>query len=229
MAHLHALPRQAAAGGSLADAGRDRRHAQDARAETFAARHALQGLWTDLTIDGAIGDFGAQVSRHPWGENVACLRYLFPLLAGDRAEVIASLATRLAAARTQEGESEITAADAIAAPPERQSWLRERIGRKVCAVVAEGIAQRISSDRLREGFEPSVPFVACMSARMIVGECLKHILGIRSTLAPRFQLDLLRGPVAGLDFAQERRADCVCATQQRNIDLVRNQRQTRSH
>lgn len=33
----------------------------------------LQALWPDLVIDGAIRDFGCQVSRHPWDDDTACL------------------------------------------------------------------------------------------------------------------------------------------------------------
>ncbi len=193
--------------------------------DNIPARHALQGLWANLTIDGAIGDFAAQVNRHPWGEQVACLRCLFPLPTGESAEIVASRATGLATNRTQEAGSEITEADVLAAPKERQAWLRERIGRKVCAVVEEAMAQRISTDHLREGFEPSVPFVASMSASLIVAEWLKHILRIHSTLAPRFQMDLFRGPAAGLEFPQDRRADCICVTRRKNIELLREHRQ----
>src|SRR5205807_87669 len=36
-------------------------------------RHAVQRIWPDLVIDGAIGsDFSCQVSCHPWGPDVAC-------------------------------------------------------------------------------------------------------------------------------------------------------------
>ncbi len=46
--------------------------------DNIDVRHEVQrSLWPDLIIDGAIGDFGCQVSRHPWAEDVACLLCLF--------------------------------------------------------------------------------------------------------------------------------------------------------
>ena len=58
------------------------------------ARHEIQDLWPDAIIDGAIGDFAAQVSRHPWGEDLACLRCLFREPAGTRAELVQPASVR---------------------------------------------------------------------------------------------------------------------------------------
>ena len=46
--------------------------------DNIDVRHEVQRtLWPDIVIDGAIGDFMCQVSRHPWPEDIACLLCLF--------------------------------------------------------------------------------------------------------------------------------------------------------
>ena len=114
--------------------------------------------------------------------------------------------------------------DVGAAPKDKQDWLRSRVGHQVCSVVQEGVATLISKERLRDDFQPSVPFVACFSASMVIAELVKCIAGWPTPLEPRFQLDLLRGPAFGLELPQRRRRDCICFTRERNIDTLRKGR-----
>lgn len=194
--------------------------------DNIEARHEIQNLWPDLAIDGAIGDFMCEVSRHPWDEDVACLMCQFRQPPGRAAERVASHATGLSPSRTQEAEDTVSEADVRAAPSERQAWLRDHIGRPICSVVQEAVAQQLSDQRQREGFEPSVPFVACLSASMVVGELVKTATGWGSPLAQRFQFDVLRGPACGLALGQVRRPDCICVTRRGNIKKVRRRRST---
>jgi len=90
-------------------------------------------------------------------------------------------------------------------------------------VVQEAMAQKISEERQREGFEPSVPFVACFSACMEMAETVAQICGWPSILEPRFQFDFLRGPAYGQELPQTRRTDCICA-RRKNIDKLREAR-----
>jgi molybdopterin/thiamine biosynthesis adenylyltransferase len=188
--------------------------------DNISARHAVQSLWPDMIIDGAIGDFGCQVSRHPWGEDVACLRCLFQE-PGQSAERIASEATGLSFSRTQEAFEVVTDDDVQAAPTYKRGWLRAHIGQKICSVVQEAVAKQITEEQQNEGFEPSVPFAAALSASMMVGELVKYICGFWTPLEPRFQFDVLRGPAFGQEIPQERRSDCICVTRKKNIDTVR--------
>lgn len=192
--------------------------------DNIDARHDIQKLWPDIAIDGAIGDFMCQVSRHPWHEDTACLICLFRNPSGEAAERVASRATGLNASRTQDAEDVVTEADIQAAPVEKQAWLRARIGHQICSVVQEGVAQQLSEEQQRQGFEPSVAFVACLSASMVVGEVVKVAAGWMSPLEPRFQFDVLRGPSGGVPLGQVRRHDCLCVTRRRNIDIVRRRR-----
>jgi molybdopterin/thiamine biosynthesis adenylyltransferase len=192
--------------------------------DNIDARHAAQKLWPDLIIDGAIGDFPCQVSRHQWGKDSACLLCLFRHPPGPAAETVANLATGLSRSRVQQAEEVVTEEDVRAAPAERQSWLRERLGRQICSVVREGIAQQISHESQRHGFAPSVPFVACLSACMVVTELVKFAAGWSTELETRYQLDMLTGPAFGCILPQEKRRDCECLVRSRNIATWRQHR-----
>jgi molybdopterin/thiamine biosynthesis adenylyltransferase len=192
--------------------------------DNIDARHAAQKLWPGLIIDGAIGDFPCQVSRHQWGEDSACLVCLFRHPPGPAAENVASLATGLSRVRVQQAEEAVTEADVRAAPADRQDWLRARLGRQICSVVREGVAQQISQEDQRKGFAPSVPFVACLSACMVVGELVKCAAGWNTALETRYQLDTLRGPASGTMVPQEKRRDCDCFVRRRNIETWRQRR-----
>jgi molybdopterin/thiamine biosynthesis adenylyltransferase len=187
-------------------------------------RHQVQRLWPDLVIDGAISDFGCQVSRHPWTEDVACLICLFRHPPGESAERVASRLTGLSESRVREAQSAVSQLDVLNASENERSWLQARVGRQICSVVQEAVAQQISRDELDPGFQPSAPFVACLSACMVVGELVKHLSGQPPQLQPRFQLDVLRGPAHGLLLPQERRSDCICLTRKHNIEVVRGMR-----
>lgn len=188
--------------------------------DNIEARHDIQRLWSDMIIDGAIGDFGCQVSRHPWGEDIACLMCLFRHPAGEPAERVASRLTGLRADRTLQESAIVTEVDIVEAPVEKRPWLRERIGHQICSVIQEAVAQQLSEEQHRQGFAPSVPFVATLSASMIVAELVKHVAGWTPSkpLEPRFQCDVLRGPANGLAVPQDRRRDCICITRQHNIE-----------
>jgi molybdopterin/thiamine biosynthesis adenylyltransferase len=184
-------------------------------------REIQRELWSDMIIDGAIGDFSCQASRHAWDEAVACLICLFPEPEGEPAELVASRATGLASTRTQNAEAKVCEDDVRNAPAEKKAWLRKQIGKRICSVVQEAVAQAISEEKLRERFQPSVPFVACLSSCMMVGELIRSTLELPSPLEPRFQFDVLRGPHYGQDFPQVRRHDCICVTRRENIEIVR--------
>src|SRR5690242_4986123 len=82
------------------------------------------------------------------------------------------------------------------------------------------VAQEISEEQQEAKFEPSVPFVACFSACMVMTEALGHLCGWKSRVAPRFQFDFLLGPAFGLELPQDRRQNCICRPT-KNIDKVR--------
>lgn len=193
--------------------------------DSVAARHAIQDLWPDLVINGAIGDFPCEVSRHPWGEDVACMRCTYQDPPGERAEVVQSRLTGLPADRLLDLTRELEAEDVGAAAGDKRVFLQSRLGRQLCSIVDEAMAQYLADEQLRPGFQPSVPFVATMAAALMMGELVKSLGGWPTDLAPRFQFDSLIGPQAGQAFPEPRRASCVCRTRRDNIDRVRRDRQ----
>ena len=192
------------------------------------ARHQIQDIWPDLIIDGAIGDFPCQVSRHPWEEDLACMRCLFRQPVGASAETVASRASGLRLDRVVNPFDLVSDEDVASAPEGKRAFLRGRVGAQVCAVIAEAVAKELSEDEQRAGFEPSVPFVACLSACMVVAEMVKTLAGWDTALDGRFQFDSLVGPARGLHFPQGRRADCICTERRANIERVRRHRGQRS-
>ncbi len=188
------------------------------------ARHTAQKLWPDLILDGAIGDFPCQVARHHWGDDSACIICLFRHPPGPAAEAVASAATGLSRDRAKQADATVSEDDVRAAPADRQAWLRERIGKPICSVISEGVAQQISADRQPNRFSPSVPFVACFSACMVVAELVKFITNQSTELQTRYQFDMLTGPANGSMIPQDKRRDCECHVRQRNINTWREQR-----
>ena len=114
----------------------------------------------------------------------------------------------------------VSTSDVENAPVEKRDFLRACLGRPICSVIQEGIAQKISEDQQQKGFEPSVPFTACFSACMVVAEMIGHIMKWPSVLAPRFQFDFLMGPAYGQELPQGRRTGCV-RSRQKNIERAR--------
>lgn len=189
--------------------------------DNIDVRHEVQRtLWPDIVIDGAIGDFMCQVSRHPWPEDIACLLCLFQQPVGRPTEEVQSEVTGLSKLRVQNPDTVVTEEDVEAAPQEKQDFLKSFVGHQVCSVVQHAMAQRISSEPQAEDFEPSVPFVACFSACMVMTETLAYVCGWDSKLEPRFQFDFLFGPAFGLMLPQSRRQACICC-RRKNIDKLR--------
>jgi hypothetical protein len=136
------------------------------------------------------------------------------------AEEIPSEATGLSTKRLHEPNAVVTEDDVEAAPPEKRDVLRSNIGHPVCSVVQEAMAQKISMEQQQQGFEPSVPFVACFSACMVMTEALAYLCGWATKMEPRYQFDFLRGAAFGLELPQGRRKNCVCG-RRKNIDRLR--------
>jgi len=193
--------------------------------DNIDARHEVQKIWPDIVIDGAIGsDFSCQVSCHPWEHDTACLLCLFQHPTGKRAEEIASEATGLPPSVCTDPDAIVKAEYINIAPEGKRAWLRKYVGKKVCSVTPEAVVQLISSQRQENNFSPSVPFVACFSACMVVTELIRYLSEGRVIPEPRYQLNLLWGPERGSEYPESRHHDCFCVERATVIERVKAER-----
>lgn len=188
--------------------------------DNISARRAVQGLWPDLIIDGAIGPTVCEVTLHPWEGDCSCLRCDFEE-PPEEALAVQARSTGLRLGRLANPLSVVDETDVEAAPEELKGWLRLREGKQVCSVVSEAVLAGLSAEAQKEGFEPSAPFVACLSACMMVTEMVRFSLGWASPLHTGFQFDSLVGPQNGMLKIHSRKRDCECYTRRRNIEKVR--------
>ena len=84
------------------------------------ARNEVQGIWPALLLDGAIGDFPCQVSRHRWGDDSACLCCLFRQPQGESAEEVQSRSTGLSMSRVRQFDDLVTEDDVHNATPDKR-------------------------------------------------------------------------------------------------------------
>ncbi|MGA2623827.1 MAG: ThiF family adenylyltransferase [Bacteroidota bacterium] len=191
--------------------------------DNIEARRQVQLLWPDMIIDGAIGELACEVTLHPWGENLSCLLCDFEE-PGVGAEEIQSKLTGLRKSRLGDQESLVSDEDISCAPTEKKDWLGSQLGRPICSVISNATTDRISQEKQNEGFRPSVPFVACLSACMVIGELLRYLSREPQVLESGFQFDVLSGPLGGRCKAHGRKHSCICVQRADNIALLRKKR-----
>jgi molybdopterin/thiamine biosynthesis adenylyltransferase len=183
-------------------------------------RHAVQSLWPNLVIDGAIGTFACEATLHPWPEDLSCLYCDFerPPKCSEKLE---SELTGLTEERLRETTSRITEDDVRTAPVAKRQWLRKQIGKEICSVVSEATIEKLSRELQQKEFEPSVPFVACLSSCIIVTELIRHTLQWPRVLETGFQFDVLVGPQRGIRKAHLRKRSCICVQRNHIINALR--------
>lgn len=190
--------------------------------DKVAPRHQSQDMWPDVVIDGALNsELQVRVGVHPWEGDVACLRCTFKEAEGESARAIQLRATGLPSAVLDDQLRELTEADVESARPEHRDALRLDIGRAVCSVVEEKVAQMLSEDALTQGFAPSVPFAASMAASLIVTELVRYLRGDLAILRPALQFSMLFGPENGDVLNDRRHGDCLCVRRRNVIAEVR--------
>jgi hypothetical protein len=191
--------------------------------DNIEARHQVQEIWPDLIIDGAIGPTSCEATLHPWGPDLSCLLCDFaqPSVSALRRE---SEFTGLAENRLADPMSVVSEADVADAPDEKKEWLRDRIGHQICSVMSEAELAKLTQEQFEERFEPSVPFVASLSAVMVVTELVRYLGGSPPVLETGFQFDVLVGPHNGIRKAHSRKQNCLCVTRKTLIQKLCDKR-----
>lgn len=188
--------------------------------DNIEARRQVQQFWPDLALDGAIGVFSCEATIHPWGPDLSCLMCDFEE-PNVSAEMEASSVTGLTKERIENPTAIVSNIDVEQAPPDKKEWLRARIGQEICSVVSEAELAKIAKEKLEGRFEPSVPFVACLSAAMTVTELVRYLRNDVPAVNTGFQFDVLVGPHNGIKKDHSRKPSCLCVTRKSIIEKLR--------
>lgn len=189
-------------------------------------RQVQQFVWPDVLIDGATGSFLAQVIFHQWSSGDPCLLCLFEDRKVENADQIATQATGLSIQRVTNQHSLVTQEDVNEAPTHHRDWLKSFIGKEICSVIQQGVARSISSELQNDSFAPAAPFVAGLSACMMLSALYRHLVSDPHTIVNRFQFDSLTGPAAAVSYKEVPKPDCLCQTRRTNIEFLRWQRRS---
>jgi hypothetical protein len=187
--------------------------------DNITARHDLQDFWPDMIVDGALGEsFACQVSLWRWRGDGGCLRCQFVEPEVDSIAAVAAV-TGLSRDRLAKPDSLITKDDVDAAPAKLRAALARSLGKPVCSVTSRAMIEQLTGKTARVA--PSVPFVAVISAAMVVGELLKDRLPYAPVLRNRYQFDVLYGPQGGMVLNETRRPNCTCAAAALTLEKFR--------
>ena len=91
-------------------------------------------------------------------------------------------------------------------------------------LLSETELEKISREGFKQGFQPSVPFVACLSACMVVTELIRLIKKDENVLETGFQFDALIGPQNGSRKSHARKKSCICVDRKGLIEKLRARR-----
>lgn len=193
------------------------------------ARRDTQLMWPSVLVDGAINAVGAAVRVHRLDRpRWACMRCGFKQ-AKASAIAMQSAATGLSeAALASDHGRALTDSDIATAKAELRPWLQEqqRLGRTLCATIAEAQARQVGLN-LAAGFRPSAPFVAAMSAALVMAEALKALYFTQTT--QHFQLEsLFVGPASGVALMTGASDRCECTVHRAHIDEAAARRAVRA-
>jgi hypothetical protein len=191
------------------------------------ARDDLQKLWPDLLLEGATDHTLAQVSRHEYGNGLACLLCIHSR-PGESDEFsyvshvaeISGLCEAVIAASLRDAEMVVTDAHVQGAPEPKRAHLAAHVGKPICSVVGE--LERLSMKPASElPHQPTVSFVSMISGVLMAAELVKYVGGLGSGLQTFFQIDtmfpLLNAGLQTVDAVPT----CYCVTRR---DAIRQYR-----
>lgn len=191
--------------------------------DDVAARHAVQKLWPNILVDGAINSIGSSVVTHSMANReFSCLRCTFELPNKDHLEE-QSEATGLSRASLGGDQNRpISDADIDAAAEASRPWLQEqqRLGRTLCSTMQMAQVEGLGL-RLKKGFLPSVPFIASAAAALVMAQMLRNLLWSEEEFIHQFQFpNLFEGVETGHRFARFASKNCECMRHSVFIDKV---------
>ena len=193
------------------------------------ARKAVQMLWPNLMVDGAINSAGAAVITHSMRHReFACLRCAFDSPKTDHITVQSETTGLAQASLRGDQNRQISDADIAAALEAARPWLREqqRLGRTICSTMQAAQAEGLGL-KLADGFMPSVPFVATASAALVMAQVVRNTLWPNEKFVHTFQLaSLFVGLQTQVRVKRPASLECECTRHGRVIDRLLLARQS---
>ncbi|MFF9040427.1 ThiF family adenylyltransferase [Streptomyces sp. NPDC014892] len=193
--------------------------------DSVEARHDLQRLQADLTLDGSTGGpVGTTVALHEALPTGPCLRCYFRTNhTGKSAEQRLHELTGLPLSRIARGQEPLTERDLESLDKQQRELVGLFLGRPVCGL--------INSPELTggtDGFRPSAAFVAQQAACLVVGAWIARSTGLVSGPPRRIEYDTRFGPRP--DQMIDHRLPtpgCGCQKDAALINHIRQARRTR--
>jgi hypothetical protein len=194
--------------------------------DSVEARHDLQRLQADLTLDGSTGGpVGTTVALHEALPSGPCLRCYFKANhTGKSAEQRLHELTGLPLSRIARGQEPLTERDLECLDNQQRELVRQFLGRPVCGLINSAEL----AGRTDDGFRPSAAFVAQQAACLVVGAWIARSTGLVSGPPRRIEYDTRFGPRP--DQMIDHRLPtpgCVCQKDAALINLIREARRTR--
>jgi hypothetical protein len=194
--------------------------------DSVGARHDLQRLHADLTLDGSTGGpVGTTVALHealPTGPCLFC--YYKANHTGKSAEQRLHELTGLPLARIARGQQPLTEQDLDGLDDQQRELVVRFLGRPVCGL--------INSTELGGGtndaFRPSAAFVAQQAACLVVGAWIARSTGLVTGPVRRIEYDTRFGPrPSQMTDHWAPTPECACQKDANLISHIRETRRTR--
>ena len=139
-------------------------------------RHDVQRLWAPITIDMAAEELTSQLILKDLGDDGICLLGAYSV-DGRTPSELEQLAVTLGlpVERVAEFESQITAEDIAAAPPEKRQMLEDahRRDQRICGRATQ---LDLHEEQSSVAFTPAVPFVTAFSGIVGAAQTARHLM-----------------------------------------------------
>jgi hypothetical protein len=192
--------------------------------DNIPARHDLQRIYADLTLDGSTGgQAGTTLALREGLPTGPCIRCYYPNPAPQNqisAEQRLHQLTGLPMERIARGQDSLAQTDLDDLSLDSRQLLAPYLGKPVC-----GLANLIGLvGNTDDTYRPSAAFVSQQAAALVVGALIARQTGITTGGMRDIEYDARYGPNVDLTCHRKPRSNCACQT---DPDLIEQIRQTR--
>jgi hypothetical protein len=189
--------------------------------DTIEARHDIQRIHADLTLDGSTGgQAGTTLALHEAAPYGPCLRCYYPVPRhGVSAEQLLHENTGLPLELIARGDRPLSSADLAERTSKEQARLAPYLGQPICGL------SRISALTGRaDDFRPSAAFVAQQAACLVVGALIARTTGHVTGPLRRAEYDTRFGPRPDMTDNRRPNPTCTCQTDSNLTTEIRTHR-----